>query len=296
VFFALLKEDFDLVDSDEFPYFPCISAKFICLLKRKPLVITWLEVWDKYWFEYLGIWGIFGYIVERFVAKLPNHIISISEKSRKNLISLDVVEKKIITIPIGIDFEEIEKVQSIKEYFDCIFAGRLIKEKNVDILIKSVDLVKREIPNVKCLIIGDGPEKEKLEKMTRKIGLENNVQFLGFIEDHDDVISYMKSSKIFVLPSIREGFGVVVLEANACGLPVITINHKRNAAADLIEDEKNGLLVDLSENLISEKIIKLLKDDKLREEMSGYSAKSIKKYNWDNIINKVEETYKMVIK
>jgi len=90
------------------------------------------------------------------------------------------------------------------------------------------------------ITIGDGSEKKNLEALTQKLNLEKNINFLYFLENHDDVYALMKSSKVFVLPSTREGFGIIVIEANACGITVITINHKDNAARDLIEEGKNG--------------------------------------------------------
>lgn len=170
-------------------------------------------------------------------------MIAVSERTKKDLEMIGV-RKEIKIIPNGIDFVEIEKIRASEEETDIIFAGRLIKEKNVDFLIKAVNLVKKEISNIKCMIIGDGPVRENLVKLSHNLGLEDNIEFTGFLEDHDEVISYMKSSKVFVLPSIREGFGIIALEANAGGLPVVTVNHKRNAACDLINNG-NGFVCDM---------------------------------------------------
>ncbi|MEM2276636.1 MAG: glycosyltransferase [Thermoproteota archaeon] len=85
-----------------------------------------------------------------------------------------------------------------------------------------------------------------MERLVEKLGLEKNIVFKGFLEDHDEVISYMKASKVFVLPSSREGFGIAALEANACGIPVITVKHDRNATCDLIKNGVNGFICNLS--------------------------------------------------
>ncbi|MGB2841637.1 MAG: glycosyltransferase [Halobacteriota archaeon] len=191
--------------------------------------------------------------MEKLTTKLTEGNVAVSERTKADLERIGVTGD-VQVIPNGIDFGEIEKIRASEEESDIIFAGRLIKEKNVDVLIKAVELVKKEIPDVKCMIIGDGPEKSELEKLAADLGLDGNVKFTGFLEDYNEVISCMKSSKVFVLPSIREGFGIVALEANACGLPVVTVNHKRNAACDFINTE-NGFICVLSEEDVAEKII-----------------------------------------
>jgi len=284
----LVKEDFDVVDSQEFPYFPCFSVKVHSSFRRAPLVITWHEIWDKYWFEYLGKKGLFGWLVERLTSKLTNKNIAVSEKTKKDLESLGV--KNVKVIHNGIDFKKIEKVKPSEEESDVVFAGRLIKDKNVDVLIKAISLIKREIPDIKCIVIGDGPEKEKLMNLVKELKVENNVKFVGFLENHDEVIAYMKSSKVFVLPSTREGFGIVALEANACGLPVVTVNHSRNAACDFINNE-TGFVCELSAEDIAEKILIGLE---MGEVMRRKCVENAMKYDWDIIVDIVESFYEEV--
>ena len=288
VLFPLLKEDFDVIDSQEFPYFPCFSAKFHSLFKRTPLIITWHEIWGDYWFEYLGKKGFFGWAVEKLTLKLTNSNIAVSEATRMDLLSLGIREEKIHVIPNGIDFKRIDKIRPSEEESEIIFAGRLIKEKNVDVLIKAINSIRKEIPDVKCMIIGDGPEKGILEKLANDLEMDNNIKFTGFLEDYDDVISYMKSSKVFVLPSTREGFGIVALEANACGLPVVTVNHKSNAARDFIIDG-NGFVCELSEGDLAEKIFMGLDE---RKTMKGKCIENAKKYDWNEIVDLTENYFK----
>ena len=280
------KGDFDVIDCQEFPYFPCFSAKIHSLFKSK-LVITWHEVWADYWYEYLGWKGMFGKFIEKLTAKLTDNNIAVSEMTKRNL--EDIGKKKVEVIPNGIEFKSIQKIRESGERSDIIFAGRLIKEKNIDILIKTIKTIKEEIPDIRCFIIGDGPERMKLEKYVLDFELRENVEFLGFLEKHDDVISYMKSSKVFVLSSTREGFGIVALEANACGLPVITINHERNAVKELIKDGTNGFLCGLTEEEISEKIILALS-----EGMGKKCIDTSKRYDWSAIIENYDSFLKEI--
>ncbi len=284
-----LKGDFDVIDCQEFPYFPCFSAKIHSLFKRSMLVITWHEIWGDYWFEYLGKKGFFGWTVEKLTSRLTSRNVAVSERTKEDLERIGV-RKEIEVIPNGINFGEIELIKASEEESDIIFAGRLIEEKNVDILIKAVELVREEDPDVKCVIIGDGPERGKLEKLVYDLKLENNIEFKGFLENYDDVISYMKLSKVFVLPSTREGFGIVALEANACGLPVVTVNHTRNAACDFITNGETGFICKLSEGDVAEKILIGL-DRNRRKEMEWKCIESARGYDWSRVVESIEFFY-----
>jgi glycosyltransferase involved in cell wall biosynthesis len=287
----LIKEDFDIAEVDHMPFFPLFSLKFVGLLRRKRIIATWHEVWGKdYWQEYLGWKGIFGYLVEKLSVLMPNEIISVSKYTTNKLKNNLKCKKKIYTIPNGNDFKKIQKIKPARKKTDVIFAGRLLSNKNVDVLIKSIQLIKERKLKIKCLIIGDGPEKKNLEALTKKLNLEKNIKFLGFLENHDDIYALMKSSKVFVLPSTREGFGIVVIEANACGIPVITISHKNNAARDLIEEGRNGFICQLSEEEIAKRIIRILKNSSYRK-MKKACMDLAKKYDWDKIIDEIEEVY-----
>jgi glycosyltransferase involved in cell wall biosynthesis len=282
----LIKEDFDVVDCQEFPYFPCFIAKFHSLLRRAPLVMTWHEVWDKYWFCYLGKKGLFGWVVERLASKLASENIAVSEKARKDLEKIGV--KNVRVIPNGIDFKKVETIKPSGEESDVVFVGRLIKDKNVDVLIKAISLIKMEMQDIRCVIVGDGPEKGKLIKLANELRVEDNIKFTGFLENHDDVIAYMKSSKVFVLPSTREGFGIVALEANACGLPVVTTNHERNAVCEFINSD-NGFVCNHSAKEIAEKILIGMK---MKEAMRRKCMENAMNYEWDRIANLAESFYR----
>ena len=286
-----IKEDLDVIDCCGFPYFSLFSCKLVSLIKRKKLFSTWHEVWGKnYWYEYIGRKGYLGYIIEKLAVLMPDKIISVSKHTTHKLKSELNSKKSIYTVPNGIEFDLITKIKPAKEKSDVIFVGRLISSKNVDILIKSIKLIRGKNPEIKSLIIGDGPEKKNLEALTQKLNLEKHIKFLGFLENHNDVCALMKSSKVFILPSTREGFGIVVIEANACGIPVITINHKDNAARDLIEEGKNGFVCQLNEEEIAKRIMRILENSSGRK-MKEVCMDLAKKYDWDKIVDEIEGVY-----
>jgi glycosyltransferase involved in cell wall biosynthesis len=285
--FKLRANKFDLIDCQGFPFFSCYTAKINSLLGRSTLIITLHEVWNEYWYEYLGRTGFFGKLTEKIMVNLTDKIITVSEKTKKDLKKLKPQEKSIV-IPNGIDLAEINRTQPNMMKSDVIFAGRLIKEKNTELLIKALVQVKNVLPDVKCIIIGDGPEKHNLEKLTNEIGLNKTVEFSGFLEEEPGLISHMKSSQVLVLPSKREGFGMVVIEANACGLPVVVIDHPMNAAKDLIKNNRNGFIAENSEESLAINIIKALES---KNEMEDSCKKFAQEYDWDKLINNLEVAY-----
>ncbi len=282
------REKFDVIDCQGFPFFSCFTAKINSLFIGSPLVITLHEVWNDYWYEYLGKAGFFGKLVEKLMVNLTGRIITVSKKTKADLKAMKSSEKSVV-IPNGIDFNYISKISPSDKKSDIIFAGRLIKEKNVEILIRAIPDVKEKIPDIKCCIIGDGPERAKLDKLVQELDIQNNVEFKGFMKDYSSLISYMKSSEVFVLPSTREGFGIVVIEANACGLPVVVVDSKMNAASDLIINNKNGIISDFSKEDIAENIINMM--DK-KEKMQKDCIETSREYDWDKIVDALEEFYK----
>lgn len=285
----LLQEKVDIVDCSNFPYFPCFTGRLHSLFKGSKLVITWLEVWNNYWYEYLGWMGIFGKLIERVTAKLTNILITDSEHVKWELPTIGVKNKVIRSAPDGVDIAEVNRIKTADSGYDVIYAGRLLSHKNIDILVEAVKVIKNKLPMVKCGIIGDGPTKKDLELQVDGLGLRDNIEFLGFLPSSKDVFAHMKASKVFVHPSTREGCGLATPEANACGLPVVAIDCPTNAALEIIKDGENGFLCELSAKSIADKVLLAL-------ERRGYMSKRSREmalvYDWDRITEKIESYYK----
>ena len=283
----LFKKDFDVVDVSEFPFFPIFSAKLYCVLKRKPLVATWHEVWGrKYWNSYLGGFkGFFGYLVEKASSYLPDEFIVNSEHTCERL-------GKGVVIHNGIDTEDIAKAKKSSVKYDVLYAGRLVSHKNVDVLLNAVSIVTGKIPSVKVGIIGIGPEADNLKKLASSLGVSKNVTFINHV---DDLYSYMKSAKVFVLPSSREGFGMVVAESHGCSTPVITVRHQHNASSKLVANKENGYVVKLSAGAIAERIVHMCENEDVTVRMSKSAMESSKKYCWDEVAKRTERVYNGVV-
>lgn len=233
LFFPFLRGGrFDVVDCQNFPYFHCFPVKVVSYLRKSPLLITWHEVWGSYWFEYMGSTGMIGIAIEKLVGYLSACNVAVSETTREQLRATGI-KGSIFIVPNGVDFEKIRPIPPSSTRSDVIFSGRLIRDKHVDVLIGALGFLHKSYPDLKCTIIGRGPEEERLKAQVISENLEKNVEFVGFLKDPDDLIGLMKSSRVCVLPSTREGFGIVALEARACGIPVVTSDHPGNAIRDL---------------------------------------------------------------
>ncbi len=157
-------------------------------------------------------------------------------------------------------------------------------------MIDAVAILKEDHPGIQCLIIGGGPERSDLENKVKEQGLSGSVTFTGFFNDSREVIARMKSSRVFVLPSTREGFGIAALEALATGLPIVTVDHPKNASS-MFAREGCGVLTSLDAGDMAEKVRVLLGSDidrnQIRRKASGF--------DWGPITEKIEGYYSRVV-
>lgn len=292
--FSLFKEDFDLIDCQEAPYFPCIIAKTYSLLHDVPLTITWYEYWGDYWYQYLGVLGYFGRLIENMVLRLPDVIIPINEKIFDDLVDAGVSPLKMSILHNGVNVCYIDSIRASDSFSDVIYVGRLISHKNVDLLIKSMKILA-PIHDFKLRIIGDGPDKQMLEELVHEQNLSDSIVFEGILENDSDVYAFMKSSKVMVLPSIREGFPNTILEANACKIPCIIVNHKNNAGTSIVLNDINGYIVELDEMEIANSIKMLLLNDELQLALQDTAYSYALNHDWSVIVNQLEGIYTKVI-
>lgn len=282
----MIRHDFDILEVDHMPYFPLYFCKIVAVLKRRLLYATWHEVWGKaYWREYLGgIKSRIAWLIEAWSVRLPDHITAVSSHTEELLRSALHYKGPLSLVCNGIDYYKIAAIKPASTQSDVLFAGRLLSHKNVDLLVRAIALLKQDYPEIICTIIGEGPEYQRIASLIRELRLEHNVHLLGFLESTEDVYAYMKSSRVFVLPSSREGFGITVLEAYACGTPVVTVRHRDNAAQYLVP-EGHGLVVELTARSLGDAIRSLLE---ARPEAAEDGAEE---FDWGFAARKLMEAY-----
>jgi glycosyltransferase involved in cell wall biosynthesis len=276
----LVGRRFDVIDCCAFPFFSLFACRLVATIRRKRLVSTWHEVWGiGYWQTYLGrLGGRLGAAVERAAVRLPHEIVAVSTTTATRIRGESGYRCPIHIVPNGYDADAISAARAAERAADVVFVGRLIREKNVDLLIRAMALVRSSGHPARCVIIGDGPERHQLEVLAQGLSVSDDVEFVGVLPDHGDVYSAMKASRALALPSSREGFAMVALEANACGVPVITIDHPCNAAVDLVDHGSNGWVVPPTPDSVADAIIHALEGPRLHD-----VARHVQGYTWSEI-------------
>ena len=295
---GLLKERFDIIDCQNFPYFPCFSAKLASIMSRTPLVISWYEIWGDYWYNYLGLKGAFGKIIEKMTTKLPHRIIVETKTNKNSLASWGFNKDNIAVIPSGVSFDQIQKEQLSTHKHDVIFVGRLVKDKGTHTLIESISYLEARKIKVSVAIIGDGPERKSLEILAQQLGMKDRIKFYGEVAQDREVISIMKSAKVFVYPAVPAGgWALTLVEANACGLPIISVKSGALGTNEAVIDNYNGFLVEeQSPILIADKIALIIENHQLRKELRRNSLSFSRSLDWENQAEAVEKVYQGLLK
>ncbi|MCD6264956.1 MAG: glycosyltransferase [Deltaproteobacteria bacterium] len=207
-------------------------------------------------------------------------------------------------IPMGIDpsfFKRSREVGHLRKRFgvggkSILFVGRLIDLKGIDYLIKAVPKVLERYPKTKLLLVGSGPQKDRLINLSRSLGITNTVLFIGEL-GQEELPKFYSLATVFVLPSVvnekgeTEGLGVVLLEAMACGIPVIGSNV--GGIPDIISDGETGLLATQKDpDDLAQKIIRLLSDERLRTVLIENGLSLVRNnFSWEVIADKFITIY-----
>jgi glycosyltransferase involved in cell wall biosynthesis len=280
---------FDVIDVDHMPFFPVISTWIVCVLtfRRRKFFGTWHEALSRRdWIDYMGRSGHIAAAIERFSTKLPYRISAASAQTTRQLAAYHHRTKRVEFIANGIDTKLLNRVKPADVNCDVLYVGRLVKDKNVAVLIQAIAIAVKDNPKLRCVVVGHGVEKANLEKLVVRLKLTKHVAIMNPLAEAKDVYAYMKRAEVFVLPSVREGFGIVALEALGCGTPVITIDAPANAAKDLIEDGVTGSVVKLNARAIARAIENWTNtgsDLPIAEHVAGYA--------WDKIAARQVEAY-----
>jgi glycosyltransferase involved in cell wall biosynthesis len=270
------KGQFDVV-IDEINTIPFFTSFYI----KEPVICHINQLAKEVWFyeSHLPL-SLLGYLAEPLILKLykKNIVITISQSTKEDLLKLGFEEKKIFIIPMGIDFEPFGDVVEKEKEPTLIYVGRLKKSKRVHHIIKAFKIVKEKIPTVKLWIVGDGDFKYKKVLYQMAKGL-NNIEFYCALGDGDK-LELMRKAHALIVTSIREGWGLVVTEANACGTPAVVYDVP--GLRDSTKDKVTGLLCkENNPHALSNVILELLNNKKLREDLARNALKFSSKFGWD---------------
>jgi glycosyltransferase involved in cell wall biosynthesis len=211
---------------------------------------------------------------------------------------------KVVSIPNGVNIEDFEVPYSKEECRQrlglstdariVLFMGSLSPQKAPDVLVKALPAVVENIPNAVLLIVGTGTMRQKLEQLTKDLDICRSVTFAGLAEYRSRSL-YYRASDVFVLPSIEETFGIVLLEASASGLPMVVSDLP--TFKWIIKDGYNGLVVEKgNQSDLARALIRLFSDDQLRTTLGRNARGQIEGYSWQAIAEETERLYLTVLK
>lgn len=182
--------------------------------------------------------------------------------------------KRVFVVPEGLNVEPVTDIPRKATIPVCIYVGRLKKVKRLDHALSAFSMINERIHNVELWIVGDGYYRDYLEKKAC-----DGIKFFGYVS-HRRKIELLKKAWLLIHPSIREGWGLNVIEANACGTP--TIAYDVLGLRDSIRNRETGLLVESGDvRALAEMIMKIIENKGLREQFSRNALNYSKQFDWD---------------
>ena len=294
------SQNIDIIHSNNFS--PSLAGSLISYFTKKPHIITIFDIfsqngkdfWQK-WINQTNVSKINAMLVpwfEKILMKTSyDAIYTISDASKEDILKM-YTKKPIYNIPPSIEYAIELNEKIIPSQFVCV--SRLVFYKNLEIIIKAISVVTKLIPQCKLIIIGDGPNKESLEILVKKLELEKNIIFKGY-STSEDKMKIISESNAMLFPSTIEGFGLVILESWQQNRPVLVSNIP--PMSDIIEYGKTGLIIDPNdEKKWAEKIIQLIKNPNISDEMGKAGNKVLKiKYNQELFYENLIKMYSDVL-
>ena len=242
-------------------------------------------------------------IFERLTAKITDRLIALTEKERQDYIKFSVApQQKIVTIHSGVDIDRymnakpngIEKKKSLGLDTDSPiigFVGWLLPIKGAMNLLKAMRRICLSVPEARLVFVGKGELESILKAEAERSGLADNVKFLGW---RDDVQDLMPLFDVFVLPSLNEGMGRVLVEAMAAARPIVASNV--GGIPDLIKHGKNGLLVPSGdEKALADSILRLIYNPHEAREMGQNGKEMCFGYNVNAMVDQIDNLYKTLL-
>lgn len=285
IYEKMFKGKVDVV-IDEINTLPFFTVKYV----RENVVALIHQLAREYWFyETPPPLSIVGYFLEpRYLKLYRKHpTITVSNSTKEDLKRLGF--ENIYVVPPGVSLKPLSSIPAKNKEPTIIFIGRLKKAKRPQHVIKAFNILRKKIKNAKLWIVGRGPLETKLLKTVKKLRLEDNVKFWGKVNDKTK-LNLLRKSHVLINTSIREGWGLVVLEAYTQATPVVAYNVA--GLRDSVKHLKTGILVKSGNiGMLAEAITFLLTNRELWLKMASNSLKTVKIYTW----NRVKDNFSKIL-
>ena len=282
---------YDVVHTCAFPYFSLLAAASLRRPCRFRLFVDWFEVWTRdYWREYLGRLGALGWRVQRRCVRVRQRAFCFSALHERRL--REEGFRGEITRLRGLYAGTGEALRRETEEL-VVFAGRHIPEKRVPAIPPAIARARESVPSLRAELFGDGPDRERVLQSIGALGLDGAVEAPGFV-DPERVQDAFARALCLALPSSREGYGLVVVEAAAHGTPSVVVAGEDNAAAELVTDGVNGFVAASAEpDELAAAIVRVHQaGPALRDATARWFAESSAQLSLQGSLEKVLEAYR----
>ncbi|HEY7933300.1 MAG TPA: glycosyltransferase [Solirubrobacteraceae bacterium] len=294
VFWHLLRHGrrYDVVHTASFPYFSLLAAGATRKLGRFDLVVDWHEVWSgEYWREYLGpLGGRIGRAVQMLCARIPQRAFCFSRLhagrlSQEGLRGGVTVLEGEYAGPLQTPTPQIADPV-------VVFAGRLIPEKRALLGVAGVAAAAKRLPGLRGIFFGDGPQREAVLAAIAEHGAQETITAPGFV-DSQQVDAALRKSLCMLLPSSREGYGMIVVEACAQATPAVVVAAADNAAVELVCEGVNGTIVPSADpEMIAQAIVRVHEAGMaLRESTAQWFAQNSQRLSLESSLRVVLDSY-----
>jgi glycosyltransferase involved in cell wall biosynthesis len=291
------RHDYDVVHSASFPFFSPLAAALVRPFAEYRLVIDWHELWTRdYWREYLGpVGGLIGWLVQLACVRIPHSAFCFSRLHARRLV--EEGHRGPVTVLEGQYAESLEAADPEPAEPLVVFAGRHIPEKRVPALVPALARARERVPELRGEIYGDGPDRPEVDRQVAEHGLDGAVSVRGFAPS-DEVDRALRRALCLVLPSRREGYGKVVVEASARGTPSVLVRDPDNAATELVEEGVNGFVASSSDpEALAEAILRVHHaGPALRRSTADWFARNAQRLSIDRSLEAVARAYGSAIR
>jgi glycosyltransferase involved in cell wall biosynthesis len=284
---------YDVVHTGSFPYFSLLSAAAARPLGRYDLVVDWFEVWSReYWRSCLGAaGGLAGYLVQRACVLVPQRAYCFSRLHGERLAAEGL--RSPATLLQGAYVGDLTPPEPNHAEPVVVFAGRHIREKRARAVVPAVGRARERVGGLRGVIFGDGPERGAVLAAIERARLQGIVEAPGFV-DAGAVDDALRTALCMVLPSQREGYGMIVVEASARGTPSVVVREEDNAAVELVDDGVNGVIAaSASANDLADAIVRVNDaGEALRRSTCEWFARNARRLSLGASLEQVAASYR----